>query len=94
VRALEDSLVWAIPRSQLALKLSQDVAFSSHFYRSLAVFLSDRLRKTVGRLGYEKNQHLASKDEDEEDLNPNLHGNLELAQARLDWLLNRLKTVH
>jgi CRP-like cAMP-binding protein len=91
VKAAEDSLVWAIPRTQLTAKLSQDIAFSSHFYKALAVFLSDRLRRTVTRLGYE---HDESKEagEDPDDLNPQLKGSLELAKARLDWLLNQLKT--
>lgn len=93
VQAREDALVWAIPRSQLTLKLTQDVTFSSHFYKSLAIFLSDRLRKTLGRLGYERSQSLPSENQVAEDLNPDLFGNLELAQARLEWLLQRLKNA-
>lgn len=92
VNALENSLVWAIPRTQLAAKLSQDVAFSSHFYKSLATFLSDRLRKTVGQLGYDENS--SPSEDDLNDLNPNLFGNLELAKARLEWMLSRLKSTH
>ena len=93
VRAIEDSLVWSITRTQLALKLSQDIGFSSRFYKSLAIFLSDRLRKTVNRLGYDKENSVSSDNESDGDLNPQLFGNLELAEARLDWLLNRLKST-
>lgn len=88
VRALEDSLVWSIPRLQLAAKLSQDIAFSAHFYQSIAAFLSDRLRNTVSRLGYSKEHQPDPGDESVEKLNPQVFGNLELAKARLEWLLN------
>lgn len=86
VKAIEDSLVWAIPRTQLAAKLLQDVEFASHFYHAIAVFLSDRLRGTVSRLGFEKDQ-----PENEGDINPQVVDSLDLAQARLSWLLNRLR---
>ncbi|PSB10414.1 cyclic nucleotide-binding protein [filamentous cyanobacterium CCP1] len=87
VKAMADSTVWSIPRLKLNAKLMHDVEFAAHFYHAVAVFLSDRLRDTVSRLGYTKNNTL---DEDE-DLNPQVISNLELAKARLDWLLNRLK---
>jgi len=93
VRAIEETLVWVIPRSQLAVKLSQDLAFSAHFYKSLAIFLSDRLRRTVGRLGYEKDQQLVPDIDRNGVLNTELFGNLDLAKARLDWMLNRLNSI-
>lgn len=87
VKALEDSLLWTIPRTKLAAKLLQDVEFACHFYHAIAVFLSDRLRNTVSRLGYD-NQALA---DDETNINPQVIDNLDLAKARLAWLLNRLR---
>jgi CRP-like cAMP-binding protein len=91
VKALEDSMVWAIPRSKLSAKLMQDVEFASHFYHAIAVFLSDRLRLTVSRLGFD--QEFLADDADESNINPQIIDNLELARARLDWLLNRLMGV-
>lgn len=88
VKANEDSLVWSIPRSKLAGKLLQDVSFAANFYHAVAVSLSDRLRSTVTRLSYSKD-HPSS--EGEADINPAIIDSLELAQARLNWLLNRLK---
>ncbi|MBE9177543.1 cyclic nucleotide-binding domain-containing protein [Oculatella sp. LEGE 06141] len=88
VKAAEDSIVWAIPRSQLTRKLGQDVAFAAHFYHAIAAFLSDRLRGTVSRLGYNKDQ---PDSENDNDINPDTLKSLELAQIRLDWLLTRLK---
>lgn len=87
VKALENSLVWTIPRTKLAAKLLQDVEFACHFYHAIAVFLSDRLRSTVGRLGYDSQ----SLGDDEKDVNPQIVDNLDLAKARLAWLLNRLR---
>lgn len=58
VQTLEDSLVLAIPRAQLAEKLKQDEGFGSRFYRALAILLSHRLRGTVRQLSEES--HAAS----------------------------------
>ncbi|WNZ22367.1 cyclic nucleotide-binding domain-containing protein [Leptolyngbya sp. NK1-12] len=88
VKAVEDSLVWAIPRMKLAAKLLQDVEFACHFYHAIAVFLADRLRGTVSRLGYDK-EH--PPNDDESNVNPQVIDNLDLAKARLNWLLNRLR---
>lgn len=91
VKAVEDSVVWAIPRSQLTSKLLHDVAFASHFYYAIAVFLSDRMRGTVSRLGQGAKEEQVESAEAEADMNPEMLANLELAKVRLDWLLNRLR---
>ncbi|MBI4781838.1 MAG: cyclic nucleotide-binding domain-containing protein [Oscillatoriophycideae cyanobacterium NC_groundwater_1537_Pr4_S-0.65um_50_18] len=83
VKSAVDSLVWAIPRSQLAAKLSQDRDFASHFYHAIAVFLSDRLRDTMNPQG--------DREDSPEDMSPQVAKNIELAEARLGWLLSRLK---
>ncbi|HEY9624899.1 MAG TPA: cyclic nucleotide-binding domain-containing protein [Crinalium sp.] len=90
VKAVEDSVVWSIPRSQLAAKLSQDISFSSHFFQSLAVLLSDRLRSTINRLGSPEEPQFSQDDITQDAMNPHLSGNLSLAEARLDWMLKRL----
>lgn len=87
VRAVENAVVWSIPRMQLTAKLSQDVAFSSNFYRALAAFLSDRLRTTVSRLGYGGDSPNVPDDESPDHHNPQVFDNLELAKARLEWLV-------
>lgn len=91
VKAAEDSIVWAIPRAQLAAKLSQDTAFASHFYHAIAIFLSDRLRGTVSRLGDSKT---TAQNTTAESSNPELLRSLDLAKTKLDWLLNTLRDVH
>lgn len=96
VKASIDSLVWAIPRLQLASKLMQDKEFACHFYHAIAVFLSDRLRDTMGQQRPTQDQSSASatgSDTVGSDMSPQIAKNLELAEARLSWLLDRLKST-
>jgi len=88
VQATEQSVVLAIPRTVLENKLSTDVHFAARFYRALAVFLSSRLRSTVGQLGYGR----IEADLDDE-VEPDTLDNLSLAGARFDWLQRRLKAI-
>ena len=58
VKALENSLVLAVPREQLLKKLNNDLGFASRFYRSIAILLLDRfegliklfLRRKIGQI--------------------------------------------
>lgn len=45
--AAEDSTVLSIPQPQLATKLQTDLGFSTHFYRAIALILSERLRQML-----------------------------------------------
>lgn len=51
VKAVQASQVFAIPQAELAAQLDRDLGFAARFYRALAMFLSSRLRSTVGQLG-------------------------------------------
>jgi len=89
VVALEDSLVLSIPSASLKERL-KDPAFASRFYRSLAVFLANRLRNTVTRLGYGR----ASDDKDVDmgdEIGPTMLETLGMAGARLNWMMQRLR---
>jgi CRP/FNR family transcriptional regulator, cyclic AMP receptor protein len=90
VRAVESSLVLAIPRAQLAEKLQIDVGFASRFYRALANFLSDRLRITVSQLGYSKSSQLVEESA-KHSMAPETANSVAIAETRLDWLMRRLK---
>lgn len=93
VTALEKSSVLAIPRDRLVEKLDDDVYFAQRFYRAMAVFLSNRLRDTVGLLGYDPGQTL---DEDvvyDSEIDTDILDNLTLAGARFDWLQKRLRAL-
>jgi histidine ammonia-lyase len=77
VTALEDSVVYALPREAVAAKLALDAGFSARFHRAVTVFLSDRIRE------------LMSPDADAAAAAP-LAGNTHLANARLERLIRRL----
>lgn len=89
VKALENSIVWAVPRMILSQKLSQDVGFSAHFHKALAILLSDRLRNTINKFG-----GVTEQDGLLEDFEPSskLMDGLEIAKVRLEWLFKRLRT--
>lgn len=97
VKAVEKCLVWALPRSQLLAKLTQDQRFAARFYRAFAVVLADRVQDRLTRHGYGKQTY--SKDqpldddleyEDELDLSTLEH--VSLAGVRFDWLLKRVQS--
>ena len=90
VTAVQRAAVFAIDRSQLQDKLDRDAAFAARFYRSLAIFLSDRLRNSLDLLNPSTGHsaHGGALDEDELDLN--VLDNVHLAGARFNRILQRL----
>jgi bacteriocin-type transport-associated protein len=89
VSALEDSVVLAVPRAQLNAKL-KDAEFAARFYRALAVFLADRLRTTVGWLGYGR-RAVPDRVDEEDELDSDVLEGVAMAGARFEWLLQRLR---
>ena len=85
VKAIEESVFLEISRWELNAKLNKNMAFAARFYRGVSMCIADRMRGTVGRLGYGKN--LESDLKDNEEINPILMHNLELAQAKFNWLI-------
>jgi CRP-like cAMP-binding protein len=51
VAAVENSLLLALPRSELVARLEGDSRFAAHLYKSFALISSRRLRERVGSLG-------------------------------------------
>jgi bacteriocin-type transport-associated protein len=74
VKAIRESVVGVVPRTELHKRLEEDIGFQARFYHSLAIFLADRLRTTTSQLGYGGELQL---DEDIEDID-------ELASHLLD----------
>lgn len=83
----EDAYVLAIDKAAMLAKLDSDPPFASRFYRAIAIFLSERLRGTVGRMGYGDD---ADAEEDEDELDTNVLDNVHLAGARFERLLKSL----
>jgi len=90
VTAIEECLMLSIPRRLLTEKLEQDVLFSLRFYRAITKFLSYRLRDTVKRFG-EKGDYLIYEHPDDERPTQQNVDDPDLAESRLQSLLQRLK---
>lgn len=84
VKAIEESVVLEIPRLSLNAKLEKDMGFAARFYRGISRCLSDRMRGTVLRLGYEVDLDEIDLQHDRENSTGNLA--LELVQAKFNWL--------
>ena len=90
VTAVRKSVILAIPREDLQMKLRSDVAFAARFYRALAMFLAHRLRNMVQKLGYGKGQPLQEEVEYQDELSPEILDSVTLAGARFDRVLQKL----
>jgi CRP/FNR family transcriptional regulator, cyclic AMP receptor protein len=92
VLAEQDSWVLAVPKQLLVDKLKQDLGFAARFYHALALFMADRMRNTIQRMGYGKNEAVdgeAATDTDE--LEPDVLDNVHLAGARFERMLKQLQ---
>lgn len=85
VKGLEESVVLEISRWELTSKLNRNMAFAARFYRGISMCLADRIRGTVGRLGY--GNDIEEDLEDNQGINPIILHNLELAEAKFNWLM-------
>jgi CRP-like cAMP-binding protein len=86
VRALRESRVLALNKSDLSTKLARDYGFAARFYRAIAIFLADRLFTTTSRLGYGLPDQDASMT-DPDSIEDSLMDELSLASIRFDKLL-------
>ena len=89
VTALQTSTVFALDRARLYGKLEGDPWFAARFYRSVSVFLADRLRNTVSQLGYGAATRRTSELEYQGELDATVLDNVHLAGARFDRMLKR-----
>lgn len=87
VTALVPSVVFVLDRDRLSARLERDGPFAARFYRAVAMFLSDRLRSTVGRLGYGEVHEQPTSADDLDDL---LLDTIHLAGARFERILHAL----
>lgn len=88
VATVTDSHVLVVPRSVVTEKLKTDTAFAAHFYKALATLLADRLRKTVGHLGYGS----WSEDDNADELDESLMDVASSGAVRFERLLKHLRT--
>lgn len=86
-----ESLVLAISKVKLSDRLKTDVGFAARFYKALALFLADRMRNTIRRMGYGKLEDEPARDDmDLDELDVEVLDNVHLAGARFERILKRL----
>lgn len=89
VAAREAAVLLSIPRSALESRMRRDATFGMRFYRAIAIFLSDRLRETSGRLGYGAAKSGPQAIADLDELSPEVLDTLHLAGERFERLVRR-----
>lgn len=91
VVAVENASVLSIPHDAIRERMDDNPAFAARMYRAIALFLSDRLRKTMGQLGYGKAEEMDSHEPLKEDeLDMEVLGHLHLAGERFERILKKM----
>jgi CRP/FNR family transcriptional regulator, cyclic AMP receptor protein len=83
VLATEASTVYSISLERVKRYMEVNTNFAARFYYSIALFLSDRLRKTTSRLGY------GIPEDEVDELNVNVLSHIGQAGARFSRMLNK-----
>jgi CRP-like cAMP-binding protein len=90
VTAVGECLALFLDKEIVARKLEADVAFGCRFYRALAIFLADRLRGTVRRMGYGAVQDLDTQTLAKDELDLGILDTVSMAGDRFDRMLKTL----
>ena len=101
VRALDDVRLLDLPRAELEERFVADPAFGMRFFKAIAVFLAERMRSTVQRLGYGRDAARGTDDGDpaaglatpellEDELDDGLLGSVGIAGERFARLVRLL----
>lgn len=86
VTAITDAVLIGFDHARLRRKLESDTGFGSRFYQAMSIFLADRLRSSVRRLGYGPGA-MAGEEELEDELDLAILDKVHLAGAKFDKLL-------
>ena len=86
-------VVLDVDKTLLAAQLARDDGFARRFYQAIAMFLADRLRGTVRRMGYGAGANLDSPDVLTDELDEKLLDAVSLAGDRFDRLVRTLATA-
>lgn len=84
-----EAKVLAIAKTAIEAHIESDPAFGMRFYRALATFLSDRLRGTVKRLGYNDGANRL-KEETADELDDSVLDGISLAGERFNRMMEML----
>jgi CRP/FNR family transcriptional regulator, cyclic AMP receptor protein len=91
VKCETESVVLAISKATLSDRLKTDIGFAARFYKALALFLADRMRNTIRRMGYGNLQDEPAPDDvDLGQLDVEVLDKVHLAGARFERILQKL----
>ena len=90
VTAVGDEFALFLDKETVARRLEADVAFGCRFYRALAIFLADRMRRTVRRTGGGGAPDLDPQTVAKDELNSRILDVVSMARDRFDRLLKML----
>ena len=86
VIARENCEIYSISKTLVTERLQKDPTFKANFYYSLALFLSDRLRKTTSQLGF-------GSPEEEDQIDTNVMEIISQAGARFSQILHKFSEI-
>ena len=90
IRALDEVLLLEIRHNTLKPKLETDLGFQARLYRSLGMFLAQRMRSTILTLGY--GEYRTEEDEEEiDEIEPQLLELIESAAKRFELMVSKVK---
>jgi CRP-like cAMP-binding protein len=90
VRARGACLGLFIDKAALAQRLTADTGFGCRFYKALAMFLADRLRETVQRLGDGAPSAPGPGTAPADELDEKILDTVSIAGSRFDWIMKVL----
>jgi len=90
VRVDQAAVVLAVPKQVLQSKLDTDAQFAARFYRALCLFMANRMRSTIRRMGYGKVETSPAQEVDPDELDTDVLGRVHLAGARFERMLKQL----
>jgi len=95
VTARVASTVMEIPRDILQRHMDVNPAFAARLYRAIAIFLADRMRSTIRRMGYgsESSSTLAEDEEATDEIDFELLEKIHQAGARFDRIFRQLSST-
>lgn len=86
VMVTQSAEVFKISRDDINLRLASNPDFKASFYYSLALFLSNRLRKTTDQLGY-------GSPEEEDLIDTNILDGISKAGSRFGQILHKFSAI-
>ncbi len=87
VSAIEDCVLLELSRDVIEQRIGELPVFGRNFYKALAIFLADRMRGTVKRMGFGEEGDLQTINVMEDELDDSVLDTVSNAGARFDRML-------